>query len=104
MKVLIVGATGSIGRHVVDEAFHQGHSVRALVRSPEKGRQLPAGTKIVVGDLTRPETLGAAVKDVDAIVFAHGSTRASKTASEKSTMAASAISCGHWAITLQGYR
>ena len=33
MTVLIVGATGSIGRLVVEEAIRQGHGVRALVRS-----------------------------------------------------------------------
>ena len=33
MTVLVVGATGSIGRLVVDEALRQGHVVRALVRT-----------------------------------------------------------------------
>src|SRR5450631_707305 len=36
MKVLILGATGATGRLVVDQALLAGHSVRALVRSPEK--------------------------------------------------------------------
>ena len=40
MTVLVVGATGSIGRLVVDEAIRQGHAVRALVRDPDKARQL----------------------------------------------------------------
>jgi uncharacterized protein YbjT (DUF2867 family) len=34
MTVLVVGATGSIGRLVVEEAIRQGHTVRALVRTP----------------------------------------------------------------------
>lgn len=72
--VLIVGATGSIGRHAVTEALRQGYNVRALVRNPDRARALPDGIDIVVGDLTRPDTLPAAVDGVDAIVFVHGTT------------------------------
>ena len=41
MTVLVVGATGSIGCLVVEEALRQGHAVRALVRTPGKARRLP---------------------------------------------------------------
>ncbi|WP_372351018.1 NmrA family NAD(P)-binding protein [Streptomyces sp. KL116D] len=45
LTVLVVGATGSIGRLVVDEAIARGHTVRALVRDHAKGvRLLPADT------------------------------------------------------------
>ena len=71
--VLVVGATGSIGRSVVDEAVREGHAVRALARDSRKASQFPAGVQVVVGDLTRAETLAAAVNGVDAIVFTHGS-------------------------------
>ncbi len=70
--VLVVGATGSIGRHVVNEALEAGLAVRALVRSAPKARGLPLLAQPVFGDLTRPETLVAAVGGVDAIVFTHG--------------------------------
>jgi len=73
MKVLVVGATGSIGHLVVEEALRTGHQVRALVRDAKKARRLPAETDVVIGDLTRPETLVAAVNGVEAIVFTHGS-------------------------------
>lgn len=73
--VLVVGATGSIGEHVVRKALAQRYRVRALVRDPRRAaRRLPAGVELVVGDLTRPDTLAAAVDGVDAIVFTHGST------------------------------
>jgi uncharacterized protein YbjT (DUF2867 family) len=71
--VLVVGATGSIGRLVVEEALVAGYAVRALIRSEARARQLPAEATAVVGDLTRPETLAAAVDSVDAVVFVHGS-------------------------------
>jgi len=82
MTVLVVGATGSIGQLVVEEAIKQGHAVRALVRSASKGRQLARAAESVVSDLTRPETLSAAVDGVDAIVFTHGSDGGGKEASE----------------------
>jgi uncharacterized protein YbjT (DUF2867 family) len=73
MKLLVVGATGSIGGLVVEEALRQGHTVRALVRNTSKARQLAHEAETVIGDLTRPETLPAAVEGIDAIVFTHGS-------------------------------
>ena len=71
--VLVVGATGSIGRLVVEEAVRQGYRTRALVRDPAKARQLPPEAQLVVGDVTRPDTLPAAVDGVDAVVFTLGS-------------------------------
>lgn len=73
--VLIAGATGSIGRFAVAEALKHGYTVRALVRDRERAaRMLPDAAELVIGDLTRPETLDTAVEGVDAVVFTHGST------------------------------
>ncbi len=73
LTVLCVGATGSVGRHVVEEALRRGHAVRALVRSRAKAAGLSAQAEIVVGELTQADTLAQAVAGVDAIVFTHGS-------------------------------
>ncbi len=71
--VLAIGATGSIGRLVVAQALEQGYAVRALVRDPAKARRLlPAQAELVVGEVTRPESLGRVVSDVDAVVFTLG--------------------------------
>jgi len=80
--VLVVGATGSIGRLVVEEAIRQGHTVRALVRTPDKARQLPAQAHVVTGDITRPETLPGVLDGIDAVVFTHGSDGAGKVGAE----------------------
>ena len=82
MKILVVGATGSIGSLVVEKGLNDGHKIRALVRSESKARKLPQGVEAVIGDLTRPETLSGAVDGVDAIVFTHGSDGGGKAASE----------------------
>ncbi|WP_369230442.1 SDR family oxidoreductase [Streptomyces sp. R21] len=74
MTVLVVGATGSIGRLVVAESLAQGHTTRALVRDAGKARRLlPAEAQLAVGDITQPDTLPGAVAGVDAIVLTHGS-------------------------------
>ena len=78
LEILVVGATGSVGRHGVDEALAQGHRVRVLVRDPARARGLPEAARRIVGDLTRPDTLAGAAADIDAIVFTHGSDASSR--------------------------
>lgn len=60
LTILAVGATGSIGGHVVDKALRLGHKVRAFVRDPGKLKERP-GLYTVVGDLTIPQSLPAAI-------------------------------------------
>ena len=55
--VLVVGATGSVGRLVVAEAVRQGYSTRALVRDVSRAGRLDPGALKAVGELTRAETL-----------------------------------------------
>jgi uncharacterized protein YbjT (DUF2867 family) len=83
MTVLVVGATGSIGRLVVDAAIRQGHAVRALVRDPAKASRFARGAQVIVGDVTRPDTLSDAVEGVDAVVFTLGSDGAGKVGAER---------------------
>lgn len=73
LTVLIVGATGSIGGHVVEEAVQAGHHARALVRNSSKARGVAPGAEAVIGDLTEASTLAEAVDGIDAVVFTHGS-------------------------------
>lgn len=60
---LVTGATGNVGRYIVDQLIEKGQRVRAFTRSPENA-SLPEEAEIVKGDLTRPETLSAALKGV----------------------------------------
>ena len=72
-EILVVGATGSVGEHVVSQALQAGYRVRALVRDRARAEQsLPAQTTLIVGDLTDPSSLPAAVEGIDGIVFTHG--------------------------------
>jgi uncharacterized protein YbjT (DUF2867 family) len=80
--VLVVGATGSVGRHVVAEAVRQGYETRALVRDASRAGRLDASAQRVVGQLTKPETLAGAVADIDAVVFTQGSAYGDASAAE----------------------
>lgn len=65
--VLVTGATGRIGRGVVDRLLDAGVPVRALTRRPEAAATLPADVEVVTGDLTVPESLDPALRGAGAV-------------------------------------
>jgi uncharacterized protein YbjT (DUF2867 family) len=52
-KILIAGATGTVGRELASQLSERGTAVRALVRDPESAN-LPGGVELVRGDLADP--------------------------------------------------
>jgi len=76
--ILVTGATGFIGRHLVAALAADGHKVRALVRSGSKG--LPEGIDVARGDLGDPASLRRAAQGVDLVFHLAGTYRG--TASE----------------------
>ena len=70
-KLLVLGATGGMGRLIVSQALARGHEVTALVRSPEKARDLK-GARLVIGDVRDEKALHEALKGQDAVVSALG--------------------------------
>jgi uncharacterized protein YbjT (DUF2867 family) len=65
MTILVTGATGNVGRHVVAHLIESGQPVRALTRKPDKPG-FPRGVEPVRGDLTDPAGLGPALAGVTA--------------------------------------
>jgi len=59
MTILVTGATGTVGRQVIEQLVKRGADVRALVRDPAKAN-LPAGVAVVQGDLLDIDTLRGA--------------------------------------------
>ncbi len=68
--ILVTGATGSIGRHLVTCLWKQGVPFRALVHSQEKGREL--GCDFTVGDFDDPGSIIRALRDVDRLFLNAG--------------------------------
>lgn len=70
MLVLVTGASGFVGSHVVSALLAQGHTVRALSRSPEADPREDVET--VHGDVTDIASLSGAFDSVDAVVHLVG--------------------------------
>jgi dihydroflavonol-4-reductase len=72
-SVLITGATGTVGHPISERLVADGHQVRALVRSPERARQLlPDGVEAVAGDVSDAGSVHAAIKDCAVVYHAAG--------------------------------
>jgi len=65
-KILVTGATGHVGRHVVSQLLGTGAPVRALVRNPDAAG-LPGGVEVVRGDLSAPDALDACLDGVETV-------------------------------------
>lgn len=71
MNILVDGATGKTGRHLVEDLINQGHRPTALVRESSDTSDLPEGVDLRQGDLT---DLQPGVCDgMDVVIFAAGS-------------------------------
>jgi uncharacterized protein YbjT (DUF2867 family) len=65
--VLVTGATGRVGRVVIDLLVDAGVPVRALTHRSEAAATMPADVEVVTGDLTVPESLDAGLRGVGAV-------------------------------------
>ena len=64
--ILITGANGVVGRHVLELLLQDGTAVAAVTRGPDSA-PLPDGVEVVSGDLFRPQWLEPALKGVEAL-------------------------------------
>ena len=67
--ILVTGATGTIGRPLVDLLVGEGAKVRAVTRNP-LAAGLPAGVEVIQGDPSRPDTIAPFLEGVTAL-FLH---------------------------------
>lgn len=75
-KVLVIGATGKVGQHVVKELQARSINVRALVRNPDSANNpllaLESGPEMIKGDVTDAAAVSRALEGVEVVIDVHG--------------------------------
>src|SRR6516162_7970504 len=67
-RIVVTGATGLLGSHIVEQLIGRGEQVRALVRAgSDTARLRRLGVELVEGDLQQPASLPRAVADADVV-------------------------------------
>jgi putative NADH-flavin reductase len=72
MKLVVLGATGGTGLEIVKQGIASGHSITALVRSPDRLKQFGDRISIKQGDLLNTADLEQAIQGQDAVLSAFG--------------------------------
>ncbi len=72
MKVLVTGATGTVGSEVVKALLQRGANVRALTRNQPKLGTFPGAVEIALGDLADPVSVAEAIKGEDELFLLIG--------------------------------
>lgn len=71
MSLLIIGATGTLGRQISLQALTKGYKVRCLVRNFNRANFLKEwGAQLIYGDLTIPETIPSCLQGISVIIDA----------------------------------
>src|SRR5437667_2727263 len=72
MKLIVLGATGGTGLEIVRQALERGHSVTALVRSPDRLKQFGDQITVEHGDLLNSADLQHCIQGHAAVVSTFG--------------------------------
>jgi uncharacterized protein YbjT (DUF2867 family) len=72
MNLVVLGATGRTGRLVVEQALAAGHTVTALVRSPEKLTTGNPNLRVITGQATDTSAVSRALEGADAVISTLG--------------------------------
>lgn len=73
MKVIVFGATGTIGKLAVQQMLEDGHEVTAFARSPQKLEITAPNLRLIAGDALSQEAVSQAIKGHEAVVITLGS-------------------------------
>src|ERR1700747_3928294 len=72
MKVLVTGATGTVGSELVKALLQRGAAVRALTRKQPKPGTFPGAVETPLGDLSDPVSVAEAIKGTDELFLLIG--------------------------------
>jgi putative NADH-flavin reductase len=70
MKIVLFGATGLAGKHILEQALAQGHQVTAFVRDPSKLELNHSALNVVMGDVWNEAEVKAVIQDQEAVLTA----------------------------------
>lgn len=70
MNILLLGATGRVGSHIVTYALHECHQVTALIRSPEKIQIDHKNLTIIQGNVLNRDDIMRAINGMDIVISA----------------------------------
>lgn len=76
MKIVIFGASGTVGRHVVAQALSAGHTVTAFTRNPASVEQQHERLDVAQGDVNNADAVAEVVAGHDAVIVTLGGGRA----------------------------
>ena len=65
--ILVTGASGNVGKAVLNEVARSGAKHKAMYRSANEAANAPAGTQPIIADFAKKETLAPALRDVEAV-------------------------------------
>lgn len=72
MKIIVFGASGRTGKHLITQALEQGHTVTAFARTPDKITTSQNRLRILKGDIHDSTAVELAVKGQDIVLCALG--------------------------------
>ncbi|MBO2945909.1 NAD(P)-dependent oxidoreductase [Paenibacillus sp. F411] len=72
MRTVIIGAAGSIGKSILEEALRRGHQVTAVVRNPDKLEAYRDKIHVAEASTLDPDALTEAVRGAEAVISAYG--------------------------------
>ena len=68
LRILVYGASGKVGVHIVNEALNRGHLVTAVSRDPTRNTQVHDNRLAVQGDILDPERVASLVVNQDVVI------------------------------------
>ncbi|HUH96717.1 MAG TPA: SDR family oxidoreductase [Anaerolineales bacterium] len=79
-KILVIGATGTVGTELIAQLTQDGHRVRALTRDPRRAARFGNRVEVVTGDLNDQASLIAAMQGVERFFLITASTQQDRNA------------------------